>query len=152
MLVVDQCEEALAARRDSPEREEFFAGLVDFAARGTPLVVTLRADRLGELSAHPDFARLVENGLYLLGAMTEPDLRAPSRARPPRPGCGSSPGWSTCSCARSRASPAALPLLSHVLRQTWRRREGNTLTVEGYAATGGVREAVAQSAEGSSAS
>ena len=44
-------------------------------------------------------------------------------------------------------APGALPLLSHVLRQTWTRREGNTLTVAGYTATGGIQEAVSQSAE-----
>ena len=43
--------------------------------------------------------------------------------------------------------PGALPMLSHVLRQTWERREGTTLTVDGYRATGGIRDAVAQSAE-----
>ncbi len=43
--------------------------------------------------------------------------------------------------------PAALPLLSHVLRETWERREGPTLTVDGYKATGGIQHAVTQSAE-----
>ena len=43
--------------------------------------------------------------------------------------------------------PAALPLLSHVLRETWAVREGRTLTVAGYASTGGVRAAVARTAE-----
>ena len=43
--------------------------------------------------------------------------------------------------------PGALPLLSHVLLETWRRREGNTLTVAGYRASGGIHGAVAQSAE-----
>ena len=44
-------------------------------------------------------------------------------------------------------TPGALPMLSHALMETWKRREGNTLTVAGYAATGGIRGAVAQSAE-----
>ena len=44
-------------------------------------------------------------------------------------------------------TPGALPMLSHALLETWTRREGNTLTVAGYAATGGIRGAVAQSAE-----
>jgi WD40 repeat protein len=44
--------------------------------------------------------------------------------------------------------PGALPLLSHALRTTWERRDGRTLTVDGYRATGGIRGAVAQSAEG----
>ena len=43
--------------------------------------------------------------------------------------------------------PGALPMLSHALVQTWERREGATLTVDGYRATGGIRGAVAQSAE-----
>ena len=43
--------------------------------------------------------------------------------------------------------PAALPMLSHVLRETWERREGPTLTVDGYRATGGIRDAVSRSAE-----
>ena len=47
----------------------------------------------------------------------------------------------------AEGEPGALPLLSHALSQTWARREGRTLTVEGYRETGGIRGAVAQSAE-----
>ena len=44
-------------------------------------------------------------------------------------------------------NPGALPMLSHALQETWQRREGRTLTVAGYQASGGIREAVARSAE-----
>ncbi|MEO7422846.1 MAG: BTAD domain-containing putative transcriptional regulator [Ornithinibacter sp.] len=146
VLVVDQCEEALALSETSPEREEFFAGLVDFAARGR-LVISLRADRLGELAAHPDFAHLVESGLYLLGAMGPAQLRSAIDGPAAQAGLRLEPGLVDLLVREAEGSRGALPLLSHVLRQTWRRREGDTLTVEGYAGTGGVREAVAQSAE-----
>src|SRR5207253_10118162 len=43
--------------------------------------------------------------------------------------------------------PGALPLLSHALLETWRRRRGRTLTLQAYAETGGVRGAIAQTAE-----
>src|SRR5207344_1077646 len=43
--------------------------------------------------------------------------------------------------------PGALPLLSHALMETWKRREGNTMTVAGYRDTGAIRGSVAQSAE-----
>src|SRR5207253_10832856 len=43
--------------------------------------------------------------------------------------------------------PGALPLLSHALLETWRRRRGRTLTLLGYAEAGGVRGAIAQTAE-----
>ncbi|HET7819941.1 MAG TPA: BTAD domain-containing putative transcriptional regulator [Ornithinibacter sp.] len=146
VFVVDQCEEALALAESSPERQAFIAGLVDVAARGR-LVISLRADRLGELAAHPEFAHLVEKGLYLLGAMGPDQLRSAIEGPAAQAGLRLEPGLVDLLVREAEGSPGALPLLSHVLRQTWRRREGNTLTVEGYAATGGVREAVAQSAE-----
>jgi len=43
--------------------------------------------------------------------------------------------------------PGALPLLSHSLQGTWEHREDRTLTVAGYQATGGIRGAVAATAE-----
>jgi DNA-binding SARP family transcriptional activator/WD40 repeat protein len=149
VLVVDQCEEALALDPDSTERTEFFDQLVAFATRGRGvLVISLRADRLGELSTHPEFARLVERGLYLLGAMTAPDLRLAIEGPAAQAGLRLEPGLVDLLVREVQGEPAALPLLSHVLRQTWRRREGNTLTVAGYSATGGIREAISQSAEG----
>ncbi|WP_161988528.1 BTAD domain-containing putative transcriptional regulator [Pedococcus bigeumensis] len=146
VFVVDQCEEALALAETSPEREAFFTGLVDFAQRG-PLVISLRADRLGELAAHPEFARLVEKGLYLLGAMGTAELRSAIEGPAAQAGLRLEPGLVDLLVREAEGSASALPLLSHVLRQTWRRREADTLTVAGYAATGGVRAAVAQSAE-----
>ena len=50
-------------------------------------------------------------------------------------------------CYVIEGEAGALPLLSHALRETWAHREGRTLTVTGYHASGGIREAVARSAE-----
>ena len=43
--------------------------------------------------------------------------------------------------------PGVLPLLSHALLETWRRRRGRRLTLASYAAAGGVQGAIAQTAE-----
>jgi len=43
--------------------------------------------------------------------------------------------------------PGALPLLSHALRATWEARDGRTLTLEAYRVTGGVRGAIAGTAD-----
>ncbi|MGQ0602687.1 MAG: nSTAND1 domain-containing NTPase, partial [Anaerolineales bacterium] len=43
--------------------------------------------------------------------------------------------------------PGALPLLAHALLETWKRRRGRTLTLSGYLASGGVRGAIAETAE-----
>ncbi|KRE58792.1 BTAD domain-containing putative transcriptional regulator [Phycicoccus sp. Soil748] len=147
-LVVDQCEEAFNADSDSPDRAEFFDRLGEIADNGRCLlVVSLRADRLGELATHPDFARLVERGLYLLGAMTPPDLRLAIEGPAQQAGLRLEPGLVDLLVREVAGEPSALPMLSHVLRQTWRRREGQTLTVAGYQSTGGIQGAISHSAE-----
>jgi WD40 repeat protein/DNA-binding SARP family transcriptional activator len=146
VLVVDQCEEAVALCDDAGEQVRFFAALAAHAEAGA-LVLALRADRLGELSAHPGFARLIEPGLYLLGPMGAADLRAAIQGPAHQAGLLLEPGLVELLVREVEGEPGALPLLSHALRTTWERREGRTLTVEGYRCVGGIRGAVAQSAE-----
>jgi energy-coupling factor transporter ATP-binding protein EcfA2 len=43
--------------------------------------------------------------------------------------------------------PGGLPLLSHALLETWKRREGHQLTLAGYTSAGGVMGAIARTAE-----
>ena len=144
VLVVDQCEEAVSLCADASERSRFFAALADHAG---PLVVALRADRLGDVAAHPAFAALVERGLYLLKAMDETGIRAAIEGPARRAGLLLEPGLVDLLVRDVEGEPGALPLLSHALLQTWAQREGRTLTVAGYHASGGIRGAVAQSAE-----
>jgi DNA-binding SARP family transcriptional activator/WD40 repeat protein/energy-coupling factor transporter ATP-binding protein EcfA2 len=145
-LIVDQCEEAVTLCHDREERGRFFAALAEHAADGE-LVIALRADRIGEVSAHPVFARLVERGLYLLGRMDAADLRAAIDGPAHQAGLLLEPGLVDLLLRDVEGEPGALPLLSHALRETWERREGRTLTVAGYHASGGIRGAVAKSAE-----
>jgi hypothetical protein len=78
--------------------------------------------------------------------MSEAGLLSAIEGPARRAGLRLEPAWSTCWSARSRVSRQRLPC-SHALRETWERREGPTLTVGGYRATGGIRQAVARSAE-----
>lgn len=146
-LVVDQAEEAVTVCADVGERQRFFAALGAHVGAGGALVLSLRADHLGDLAPYPDIARVLEEGLYLLGPMSEPDLRRAIEGPAYRAGLRLEPGLIDLLVAEVEGEPAALPLLSHVLRETWQHREGPTLTVDGYRATGGIRNAVAQSAE-----
>lgn len=146
VLVVDQAEEAVTLCTDEAERADFFAAVARHAEVGR-LIVVLRADRLGEVSAHPQFARLVERGLYLLKRMTTEQLRKAIEAPARQVGLLLEPGLVDVLVRDVEGEPGSLPLLSHALRQTWERREGSTLTVSGYQASGGIRGAVAQTAE-----
>jgi WD40 repeat protein len=144
-LVVDQCEEALLCPLPD-QRQRFLAGLCTWAEHD-PLVVTLRGDRLSQLGDHPDFARLVERGLHLLGPPSPEGLRDIIELPAQRAGLLLEPGLVDLLLRDVAGDPGALPLVSHALRQTWLRREGRTLTVAGYADSGGIRGAIAQSAE-----
>ena len=131
---------------DVGEQSTFFTQLVAHA-ENAPLVVALRADRIGEVSAHSAFARLVERGLFLLGAMGPDQLRACIEGPAHQAGLLLEAGLVDLLVHEVAGEPGALPLLSHALRETWLQREGRTLTVAGYRATGGIQEAVARSAE-----
>ncbi|GGK57157.1 BTAD domain-containing putative transcriptional regulator [Ornithinimicrobium pekingense] len=146
VLVIDQGEEIFAPTVPLTVRSTFLHQVTEQAARG-PVVLTLRADRLGELAVYPRVARLVEDGLYLL---TPLDTRGVCEAieRPARrAGLLLEQGLVDLLVREVEGEPGSLPLLTHALRETWARRVGSTLTVEGYRASGGIRGAVAQSAE-----
>ena len=145
-LVVDQCEEVFSLCQDPAEQREFLDRVVDHAY-AAPVVVALRADRMGEVSGHPGFAKLVERGLYVLPAMGVEDLAAAIEGPARQHGLVVEPGLVDVLVREVESEPGALPLLSHALRETWLRREGRNLTVAGYRASGGIRGAVAQSAE-----
>ena len=123
--------------------DEETSAFFDALAGRDQLVVALRADRIGVAAAHPGFARVVERGLYLLNPMTAKDLRACIEGPAQQAGLLLEPGLVDLLLREVEGEPGALPLLSHTLRETWTHREGRTLTVDGYQATGGIQGAVA---------
>jgi DNA-binding SARP family transcriptional activator/WD40 repeat protein len=145
-LLVDQAEELFTLCEDPDEARAFLDLLVEEAA-ARPIVVALRADRMADLPTHPAFSRLVERGLYLVGGLDEAGLRSAVEGPARQAGLLLEPGLVDLLVTEVRDDPGALPLLSHALLETWKRREGNTLTVDGYRASGGIHGAVAQSAE-----
>ncbi|QIX26437.1 hypothetical protein ncot_07345 [Nocardioides sp. JQ2195] len=146
-LVVDQVEQVVTTCADLVERARYFEALAMHVGAGGALVLVVRADHLGELAAYPEIARVVEEGLYLLGPLGGAGLRSAIEGPAHRSGLRLEPGLVDLLVRDVEGEPAALPLLSHALRETWQRREGPTLTVAAYRASGGIRQAVAQSAE-----
>ena len=146
VLAVDQTEEVFTLCEDPDERRDFLDRLAQEADR-RPVVVTMRGDRLTQVTAHPGFSQLVERSLHLVGALDDAALRAAISGPAEMAGLVLQPGLADVLVREVRDDPGALPLLSHALQETWRRREGNTLTVDGYHASGGIHGAVAQSAE-----
>nr|MCU0264142.1 hypothetical protein [Candidatus Nanopelagicales bacterium] len=147
LLVVDQLEELFA--HDAPREtiRAFLDRLAALVGGGTPVVATLRADHLGWLGESPTLSHLAERGLMLLTPLSDDDLREAIEAPARLVGLALEPGLVALLVRDVTGAPGGLPLLSHALAETWEHREGSVLTVEGYRATGGIRSAVAQSAE-----
>jgi len=146
LLVVDQCEEVFSLCHDPAERAQFLHALTRHAESGR-LMLSFRADRLADISAFPDFARVMERGMFLLGALGEDSLRMAIEEPARRASLTVEPGLVDLLVTEVAGHPGALPLVSHALSETWQRREGRTMTVAAYRDSGGIRGAVAQSAE-----
>jgi WD40 repeat protein len=146
VLVVDQLEELFAPDVTSDAVHRF---LDDLVARldVAPVVVALRADHIGSVSAHPGFARRLETGLHLVTAMTDIELREVIEGPAHAAGLRLEPGLVELLLRDVGGEPGGLPLLSFALAETWSNRDGRVLTVDGYLATGGLRQAIATAAE-----
>ena len=117
VLVLDQFEELLTLPRDAAV--ELLALLTNARAASGMVALGLRADRLAELSAYPELAAFVEDGLHLLGPMTEQDLRQAIEGPARQAGLLIEEGLVDLLLREVHEAPGALPLLSHVLRETW---------------------------------
>ncbi len=157
VIVADQFEEVFAACPDEAERQAFITAIT--ALPGAALVVlALRADFYAAALRYPELAQVLQDRQIVVGPMTRDEVRraiteparlarleveqglvelllrdvAPRQPDPAAPGAGHEAG--------------ALPLLSHALLTTWEHSRG-CLTVAAYQASGGIQDAIAQTAE-----
>nr|WP_273943232.1 WD40 repeat domain-containing protein [Kutzneria chonburiensis] len=112
----------------------------------------MRADFYGHLLAHPALAASLPDGQVTLGPMTADELHVAIERPARQAGLGLEPGLvelllRDLTPPGTAADPGALPLLAHALLVTWQNRQGRLLTVAGYQLTGGIRAAVATTAE-----
>ena len=156
LVIVDQFEETFTLCHNESERVLFIERLLNLAAEPDgkfSIVVALRADFYSHCAQYPLLRQLVAAEQEYIGQMTREELR---RAIEEPARCG---GWEfepglvdlllndIGAQGTGEPEPGALPLLSHALLATWERRRGRTLTRDGYHASGGVRGAIAETAE-----
>ncbi len=133
--------------RDEDERRAFIDALLDAAERGTRVVVALRADFYGHCAAYPRLAAALEDRQALVGPMSEDELRRAIERPAEQAGLVLEPGLVEGILRDVVGEPGALPLLSHSLLETWKRRSGRMLTLIGYLQAGGVQGAITKTAE-----
>ncbi|MEV3988688.1 hypothetical protein AB0J57_07235 [Streptomyces sp. NPDC049837] len=148
-VLVDQFEEVFTLCPDPAERAEFIAALLAAREPGSRLRVVLgiRADFFGRCLEHPGLVDMLRDAGVPVGPMRPEELREaivkPAAAR----GLIVERALTAQLVEEVAGEPGGLPLLSHALLETWRRRSGRTLTLRAYEAAGGVRGAIAQTAE-----
>ncbi|WP_409464835.1 hypothetical protein [Amycolatopsis sp. GA6-003] len=150
LVVVDQFEELFTVCHDSSERAAFLAALIIAATietSRTRIVMGLRADFYAHCCAHPELAQAMNGTQVVVGPMTSDQLRAAISRPAVDAGLSVESALLAEVTADALGEPGALPLVSHALLQTWRRRRGTVLSLSGYQAAGGIAHALAQTAE-----
>lgn len=146
VLVVDQFEE-LFLHDDDRLARSFCARLAEYATQRAPVIVVVRTDHLAALAVDEQLARRAEQGLHLVASLAGDSLRQAIEGPAAQAGLRLEHGLVDLLVRDCEGEPGAMPLLSHALVETWQRRDGRVLTVEGYRASGEIRGAVAHSAD-----
>ena len=147
LLVVDQFEEVFTLCRDRAERARFVAALVTCAGDGCRVVLGIRADFYAHCMSHPDLLEAFRDAQVAVGPMTTGELRRAVTGPAAAAGYTVEHALLDTVLTEAYGEVAVLPLLSHALLETWRRRRGNALTLGGFQAAGGIAGALAQTAE-----
>ena len=149
LIVVDQFEELFALCHVEEERRQFIDNLLhamEACSDRLRLILTMRADFYGRCADYPGLAAAQKDG-FLLGPLEKDGLCQIINKPAALAGLLLEPGLADIILADVTGEPGALPLLSHALLETWKRRDGRTLTLEGYRASGGISGAIAQTAD-----
>jgi DNA-binding SARP family transcriptional activator/WD40 repeat protein len=149
-VVVDQLEEVFTTCSDDARRERFLDVLVQGACdpdSPVRILTAIRADYYGRCAEHPAFAELLAQTNVLVGPMRPDELQRAIEEPAHAAGLALEDGLVDRIFEDVGTEPGSLPLLQTALLETWARRDGNLLTLDGYAASGGVRGAVAHLAE-----
>jgi transcriptional regulator with XRE-family HTH domain/energy-coupling factor transporter ATP-binding protein EcfA2 len=152
LILVDQFEEAFTLCREESERIAFIEKLLA-PSRNIFTVITLRAAFYSHCAQYPLLRQAVAAKQEYIGQMTTAELRRAIEEPAKRGGWDFEPGLVDLllndigAHGTNEPEPGALPLLSHALLATWEKRRGRTFTIEGYRASGGVRGAIAETAE-----
>lgn len=149
LLIVDQFEELFTLCLDESERKAFVENLTTAAGPGGPVlaVIALRADFYAHCGAYPSLRTALERQQIYIGRMSREELARAIQGPAAQGAWAFEPGLVEFLLDEIGEEPGSLPLLSHALLETWRRRQGRTMSFAGYYAAGGVRGSIARTAD-----
>ena len=145
VLAFDQLEECFTLCADATERMAFLDALTETGRHS--VVVAVRGDFYAHFAVHPAAAKALERSTVLVGPMTQAELEQVVERPALDAGLTLQGGLVELVVTDVLNEPGGLPLLSHAMRETWRRHRGGVLTIADYRSTGGARGAIARSAD-----
>ena len=163
VLIVDQFEQIFTLNLSpdgEAQRQAFITAL--HAAATTPVgpnqeppalvVIAVRGDFWDRCAAFPELASALQDGQFVVGPMSESELRMAITGPADAGGLRIDPALTDTILSDLRATggdgaAGVLPLLSQAMALTWEKREGDRLTGRGYGQTGGVSHAVQTGAD-----
>ena len=154
-VIVDQFEAVFTLCDDEDERNGLVGALCELA-RTALVVLALRADFYGQAIRYPGLRQALQERHVLLGPMTAGQVR--DAVVRPALLARAEVDEGLIALLLADLGPAdkgghaaygagALPLLSHAMLATWEHSHGGTLAVADYQASGGIRNALTQTAE-----
>lgn len=149
LLLVDQFEETFTLCENPDERKVFIENLLSLAEDNgiARVVITLRADFYHHCLEYESLRLMLEKHQANLGAMSQDELHTAILQPAEKSDWKFEDGLMEQILQDVGSEPGALPLLSHALLETWKRRKGRKLTLQGYLDTGGVKKAITKTAE-----
>lgn len=145
VVIVDQFEEVFTLCADPARRARFIDALL--AGDGGRVVLAVRADFFGRCAEHRELAEAVRDATTLMSPMSPAELREAITGPAAKAGLVVERELTARIVGEVAGEPGGLPLMSHALLETWRRRHGRVLTTAAYEAAGGIRTAIARTSE-----
>jgi serine/threonine protein kinase/DNA-binding XRE family transcriptional regulator len=150
VLVVDQFEEVFTLVQDEAARAHLLNNLLtavlDERSR-VRLVITLRADLIDRPLQYLDFGELLRQRSEFVLPLTPDELEQAIVGPAEHAGLTLEAGLVAAIVRDVGDQPGTLPLLQYALTELFERREGRTLRLTAYQASGGVPGALARRAE-----
>jgi energy-coupling factor transporter ATP-binding protein EcfA2 len=148
--VIDQFEEIFTLCSHEKERASFLGNLLYASSipdGQSTVLLTMRADFLPKCATWPDLATRIAAQQFLVSPMDADMLRQAIEEPARHVTLGFESGLVDTILGDVASEPGALPLLEHALLELWKRRRDHTLTLDGYRESGGVKGAIAKTAE-----
>ena len=154
LLFVDQFEELYTLCRNADDRQRFLDILLETVQVASQqhtlnftLVLTLRADFLGQVLLYRPFADVLQHADLKLSSMNRQELEDAIIKPAEQVNVRIEDGLTERILDAVSQEPGNLPLLEFTLTQLWKTQRGNMLTHDGYDEIGGVEQSLATYAE-----